>query len=125
PSSRASAPPPRSICSRRRPRATSTARPFRTYAKRSRGRRNGPDPETARSSSPDRSSLSARRYRSSIAKYRVRSSFLLATALLAATAFAFPHRPAAAPPDTTAVDRNDGEPYHLSADRLEGSAAAG
>ncbi|HKW51908.1 MAG TPA: putative LPS assembly protein LptD [Candidatus Eisenbacteria bacterium] len=50
--------------------------------------------------------------------------FLLAAALCAA-ALASSHRVAAAPPDTTAVERSDGEPYHLSADRLEGSAAAG
>jgi len=55
----------------------------------------------------------------------VRSSFLLAAALCAAATFAFPPRGAAAPPDTTSVERSDREPYHLSADRLEGSAAAG
>ncbi len=35
------------------------------------------------------------------------------------------HAGVAAPPDTTAEDRADGEPYHLTADRLEGSAGAG
>ena len=55
----------------------------------------------------------------------MRSSFLLAAALCAAATFAFPPRGAAAPPDTTSVERSDREPYHLSADRLEGSAAAG
>jgi lipopolysaccharide assembly outer membrane protein LptD (OstA) len=55
----------------------------------------------------------------------VRSRFRFAALLYAASLGTVAPHAAAAPADTTIVERSDGEPYHLSADRLEGSAAAG
>ena len=55
----------------------------------------------------------------------MRSSVLLAAALGVVATFTFPYLASAAPPDTLITESQDGEPYHLSADRLEGSAAAG